>query len=348
MNRSIMIFSLAPSYGGGEKYLCDLVTRLNLFYIWKLAVCSQEIVHGLSELIEADSLRLISNSGRSSRVRSALLALSFAIRNKVDIVLLNGITEVKYSQLFKVFGIKTVGVIHTLQVVYQSGFARIVYLYNLRHCDSIVAVSNQVMNHYPREIVRKTRVIYNCVPIQPAKDIHASDGQKLKKVLFVGRIEKIKGIEDIYKLARIFQDVRFDLLGAPGGGDCDRNFLRNKPDNVELRGFCSNVFDYYSNSDLLLFPSRSEGGMPFVLLEAASIGLPIIASRIPAHEELADHIDGMRLYDPGDLDQLVRCFESLMESFAREEAGRRIHTSYLEFVKHNDFTSRYRQVFDRL
>jgi glycosyltransferase involved in cell wall biosynthesis len=83
-------------------------------------------------------------------------------------------------------------------------------------------------------------------------------------------------------------------------------------------------------------------------MEAASVGLPIIASRIPAHLELAEYVDGIRLYDPGDLDQLVTCFQSLSDPSVREEASLRIYTSYLEFAKNNDFAGRYRRIFDQI
>ncbi len=346
MNRSILVFSLIPFYGGGEKYICDLVTSLSSMYTWYLAVCSHEIVNILSATFSIQNIKLGSNNGRSSRIMSAVSALTFAIRKNVDTVVLNGMTEVKYAFLFRLCRIKTVGIIHTSLIAMETEISKKIYFYNLRRCDSIVSISRHITEHYPKDIVERTTVVYNSFPLQNKNNINRTVSAEISKVLYVGRIEQLKGIEDIYALADLFQSIQFDLLGAQGF-DSDSVFFRCKPGNVNLRGFCTNVFDYYLKSELFLFPSRSEG-MPFVLLEAASVGLPIIASRIPAHLEFAEHIDGIWLYDPGDMDQLVTCFEALSEPSAREEAGSRIYKSYLEFAKNNDFVGHYRGIFDRL
>lgn len=54
----------------------------------------------------------------------------------------------------------------------------------------------------------------------------------------------------------------------------EKNKLENK---IIFVGQVSNVNDYYSAFDLMLFPSKYEG-MPFTLIEAQTSGVPIIAS----------------------------------------------------------------------
>jgi glycosyltransferase involved in cell wall biosynthesis len=346
MSRSILMFSLAPNYGGGEKYICDLVSNMAYVYNWHLAVCSIEIVYKLSSHNNVGSVKLIANIGGVSRVLSAVKAAYEAMRYNVDIVMLNGIAESRYAILFKLLHMKVVGIIHTLQIDSLSGWRKHQYLLSLRTCDCIISVSKQATLHYPIDIRNRTHVIYNYAPHPTIKRRRIAD--QIHKVLFVGRFEKLKGIEDIFKLAEKYLDVRFDILGPLDKENIGCSLAERERPNIFLRGFCTNVFDFYLNSDVFLFPSRSEGGLPLVLLEAASVGLPIIATKIPAHLELAEYISGMRLYDPGDVDQLVSCFESLIEPAAREAAGKRIYESYLEFAKSHDFAGRYRRIFDRL
>jgi glycosyltransferase involved in cell wall biosynthesis len=52
----------------------------------------------------------------------------------------------------------------------------------------------------------------------------------------------------------------------------------------------------YAASDVLVAPSRREG-MPFTLVEALACGTPVIASRLPGHTYLGDHVAACRITD---------------------------------------------------
>jgi glycosyltransferase involved in cell wall biosynthesis len=118
-----------------------------------------------------------------------------------------------------------------------------------------------------------------------------------KHVLFIGTIERDKGVELLVDAAslvyRDHRDVKFLLVGpdgsAPGEGHVRAEFvagLRQKieaaglHERVVLLGHRTNVDEYLRVSTLFAFPSRSEG-FGTVLIEAMASGLPCVALNIP-------------------------------------------------------------------
>jgi hypothetical protein len=58
----------------------------------------------------------------------------------------------------------------------------------------------------------------------------------------------------------------------------------------------------YRLADLAVNPSLSEGGCPFTLTEALSVGTPVVMARIPVTEEVVadEEMRNMMLFDPYD------------------------------------------------
>jgi glycosyltransferase involved in cell wall biosynthesis len=79
--------------------------------------------------------------------------------------------------------------------------------------------------------------------------------------------------------------------------------------------------ELYSNAAAFVLPSLLEG-LPLTLLEAASYGLPVVASSIPPHlEVLGSAGPGRRLHRPGDGDQLLGALGQVLADPRAERAG---------------------------
>ncbi len=79
-------------------------------------------------------------------------------------------------------------------------------------------------------------------------------------------------------------------------------------ESIRMLGFRNDVYSIMAASDLLVLPSWKEG-MPNVVLEAMSIGLPCVISKIPAHVSLLGGDDFATLFDPSDSGDLARILE---------------------------------------
>jgi len=130
-------------------------------------------------------------------------------------------------------------------------------------------------------------------------------------VLFVGTLERRKNVTTLVEaFARVAADLDLQcvMVGKAGYGfdeiksSVDRQKCR---DRYILPGFVTDeeLALLYTQAELFAFPSWYEGfGTP--LVEAMCFGLPIIASRIPSTEEVAD--EAAVYYDnPGDHDALA-------------------------------------------
>jgi len=119
-------------------------------------------------------------------------------------------------------------------------------------------------------------------------------------------------------------------------------------DKVRLAGWRRDVPRAMSCFDLLLLTSRWEG-LPRVMLEAASAGLPIVATRVGGVEEAVVHRDRVRLCEAGDLAGLAAGIEALLSAGgggASPTAGDK-HRLPVEFHI-EEMVKQYQSLYDRL
>lgn len=140
------------------------------------------------------------------------------------------------------------------------------------------------------------RLVANALAPTPRDErvpVRAPRQPGVPELLFVGRLIREKGV---YELIDAFADVRSRracrLTVAGEGPELDRLRLRASrlgiDRDVEFTGHLpENELDrMYRRADVLVLPSYSEG-LPTVLLEAMSVGLPIVTTRIRG---AADHL----------------------------------------------------------
>jgi glycosyltransferase involved in cell wall biosynthesis len=117
------------------------------------------------------------------------------------------------------------------------------------------------------------------------------DSDDIIKFLFIGRIMKDKGIDELLEAAQkvkcMYPNVQFDLVGY-----CEENYTKRLSD-FENRGIIKyygqqdDVHSFIKGAHAIIHPSYHEG-MANVLLEAASTGRPVLASNIPGCRETFD------------------------------------------------------------
>ena len=119
------------------------------------------------------------------------------------------------------------------------------------------------------------------------KDLGLDDG---KVVLYVGRIEPLKGIDILLKAVAQLgetENVRTLIIGGDSGGDLEVERLKSLADEL---GISSHVYfvgrveqgelpAYYSAADVCVVPSWYES-FGLVALESMACGTPVVASRV--------------------------------------------------------------------
>ena len=114
---------------------------------------------------------------------------------------------------------------------------------------------------------------------------------------------------------------------------------KNNLNNVNLLGEKKNIFKYLYESDIYLSTSLYEG-LPISILEAMSIGLPIVASNVIGNCDTIENGKSGFLYQLNDINIAVNYLELLAENIdLRRKIGRAAFKRQrkLFFKKFNDF-----------
>ncbi len=108
------------------------------------------------------------------------------------------------------------------------------------------------------------------------------------RLLFVGRIMKEKGIDELLyaadKIKREFPEVIFELVGSYEDDYKELIEEKEKAGIVEFTGYQKIIHPFYKKASAAIMPSYHEG-MSNVVLEAAACGRPVLASDIPGCRE---------------------------------------------------------------
>jgi glycosyltransferase involved in cell wall biosynthesis len=117
------------------------------------------------------------------------------------------------------------------------------------------------------------------------------------RVLFVGRLLVDKGVREFVECARIVRrrrpDIAFQLLGSASSSNpkaiaSDELSAWSAEGVVEYLGEARDVRPFLANSAIVVLPSYREG-LPRVLLEAAAMSRPVIATDVPGCREVVVH-----------------------------------------------------------
>ena len=128
--------------------------------------------------------------------------------------------------------------------------------------------------------------------------------------LYLGRLNQDKGVLD---LASAFSKVKDDraYLVVVGPDEADFGTRMQKlsipnQDRIRLVGFSAEPEKYLAAADVLCLPSYREG-FGSVIIEAAAMGVPAMASKIYGISDAVQDQETGLLHPPKDTDEILRC-----------------------------------------
>lgn len=169
--------------------------------------------------------------------------------------------------------------------------------------------------------LEKVFVLPNDLPsISPElerKSMRRSFKERPLSILFVGNSSRIKGFDNLIELISMLnesdREFHFTIIGV-----VPHSLPVMK--NVTVIARSSSIYQHMLNSDLLVVPSR-EDQFPNVVLEAMSVGLPVIGSDVDGISYIIG--DKRFLFEPGSAPSFYRAFMLLQHG-----------SNYLELVSH--------------
>ncbi len=205
-------------------------------------------------------------------------------------------------------------------------FLSLLIPYALRRADVVIAVSQftrtEIGKWYGKEVFEKTRVVQNGVAVSGIEQNEVPDTELVvqkkyhlpkKFFLYVGTLQPRKNIPFLLRafdlVASRVEDVSLVIVGDRSGHNVDRSIettlnAMKHPERVIFPGYVDpgDLSVLYKLSDCFVFPSKYEGfGLP--IGEALDLGVPVLASDISPHRELAG--DGAQYFPLGALEELA-------------------------------------------
>ena len=208
--------------------------------------------------------------------------------------------------------------------------------WTLNRADAVVALSVWWKQFYLKKIspALKVAVIFNCPDeaFSYCTELPDRSERSGHKVLFVGSLGRRKGIFDILRAVPLvlekINSVQFIFLGweeYAAEMEQIRAICRDRNLDSHLhfpgRVIGAEKYCYYQQADVFILPSHAEN-LPFSLLEAMAMGLPVITTPVGGIPEFVENGKNGYLINPGDAADLAqRMTQLLSDQQVRKRMG---------------------------
>ena len=151
----------------------------------------------------------------------------------------------------------------------------------MKECKNMIALSNN-NGEVIKRIIKDINVFYINNPI----DLNKQDRVKVelnKKIAFIGRLSKEKGVDLLVEATKDYE-YEVEIIGD----GVLRENIKNINPKVNITGWLNSdeLLEKLKSIRTLVLPSRWYEGMPNVVLEAMSMGIPVITSDICNAKEI--------------------------------------------------------------
>jgi glycosyltransferase involved in cell wall biosynthesis len=310
--KKILLVDLGAPMGGVEYYVETLsgmlrehATLVSLCVLPELAMRLRSL--GVKVFVIPEFPRL-----KALRFLTALGLLPIiTLREQVQIVLVNGFLESALLIPARLLGCEAIYARHgpfedDLYKWYESParyFPRLMSRLCVRLASHVVCVSEDVGRCVQKIVPEdRTSVIPLWMPSIPPYRARKGPLPVPAHVLFVGRLERYKGLYLLLEAMRGVPDVRLTVVGDGSY----RNELERLAEGIDVRfeGFQSHPANYYAAADIFVMPSLGPEGFGIVTMEAMAHGLPCIVSDLTVNREVTGDGTAAMLFRSGSAEDL--------------------------------------------
>lgn len=137
--------------------------------------------------------------------------------------------------------------------------------------------------------------------------------ERKKQFAFVGRLDKLKGVDFLLKVWKQMGTAAPKLVicgTGPMQNWCENYIAENQLYMVEYKGFVQNeeAKKIIAQSQALILPTQWYEGFPMTIVEAYSVGTPVIGPRLGNVADVIEEGSTGYLYEPNDCDSLIHTF----------------------------------------
>lgn len=291
----ILLISVRSDFGGGPRHVDQLIEHLSSNFELFVAYPSNGDPYG-NKWVKNDRIKKhFYLPYRKFSLKTLLSLKKFVLDNKIDIIHSHGNGAGFYSRLLKVIGIKA-KIIHTFHGISNNhtnllkGIANSIsgrFFKHFTDCFICVSKGEYALAQKKKFLIpQKTRIIYNGIEKFPflQKQPHKFD------VVTLSRFDYQKNMDKALEIARLLktEDIHFTWVGDGQDFNRIKKTAEQEKLNISFIGFSKEPFKYLASASIYLSTARFEG-LPYALIEAASVGLPIIATNVIGNNETLEN-----------------------------------------------------------
>ena len=199
----------------------------------------------------------------------------------------------------------------------------------------LVTLTEADKKDWGKHIATDIMVIPNMVTCYPDKITPYIE--RPKRIICAGRLDEQKGFDYLIEawalIAKKFPDWKIDIFGHGDLKDALNKMIANRKleNQMEIHNPTDRIYDEYMNSSLYVMSSRYEG-LPLVLIEAMSCGLPCVSFNCPngPSEIISNGEDGL-IVPFGNISELAKSIEWMI---THKEERERMSQNSREKVKY--------------
>ncbi len=213
---------------------------------------------------------------------------------------------------------------------------------SLRHVDCFISPSRFTLKKHLEDGLDIPMTVIPHFIKTPEEDFVASEGATERPFfLFVGRLEKIKGLQNVIPIFK--ERPKYDLLIA-GIGDYKKTLTELAGDsaNIKFLGRLdqNRLRHLYQNARAVIVPSICYETFGIIIIEAFSMRTPVIVNNLGALPETVEDSGGGFIYNNST--ELIDAIEKLAQnSTLRDELGNNGYRAFLKFWNEDAHFEKY-------
>ena len=220
---------------------------------------------------------------------------------------------------------------------------------SLRHVDCFISPSRFTLNkHLELGLEIPITHIPYFLPAPETENLISENNQERPFFLFVGRLERIKGLQNVIPIFKKLQE--YDLLIA-GDGEYKNELTRLADDspNIKFLGRLSQkeLQNLYHRAVSIIVPSICYETFGIIIIEAFSMKTPAIVNNLGALPEVIEDSNGGFIYN--NECELVDAIRKLAENHSlRDELGNNGYKAFHKFWNEDAHLAEYLGLIEKI
>jgi phosphatidylinositol alpha-mannosyltransferase len=225
----------------------------------------------------------------------------------------------------------------------------------LKYLHQLTAVSDAAAEYVSGLTEQPITIIPNGIDLDRyKKPLQSRNSKKLRTILYIGRLERRKGVNYLLKAYHLFSERQagVELIIAGDGPDREKLELMVEELHIPRVHFLGHIseekkLDLLAKSDLFCSPAIYGESFGIVLLEAMASGLVTVAGNNSGYEGVLQGIGGMSLVNSKDTIEFTRRISLMLDEAPLRTVWQNWAADYVQQFSYQKIVEQYEMIYEQ-